>query len=61
MSSNDPVALINRMAATDSRMQQVKQVINQNGGIQQAVYAVARQKGVDPQMALNQARQMLGK
>ena len=55
------MALINQMASTDPRMQQVKQVIDQNGGIQQAVYALSKQKGKDPQAVLNQARQMLGR
>ena len=57
--SSDPMAAINQMAATDPRMREVQQVINQNGSIQQAVYALARQKGVDPQAVLDQARQLL--
>lgn len=42
------------MAMTDPRMRQVKEVIDQNGGIQQAVYALAKQKGVNPQTVLDQ-------
>ena len=58
-SASDPMAAISQMAATDPRMRQVQQVIDQNGSIQQAVYALAKQKGIDPQIVLDQARQML--
>ena len=61
LSASNPEAMIRQMAMTDPRMKQVQQVIDQNGSIQQAVYAVARQKGIDPQVALEQARQMLPK
>jgi hypothetical protein len=37
-------------------MKQVTDVIDQNGGIQQAVYALSRQKGMNPEDALEQAR-----
>ena len=57
--SNNPVPMIHQMAATDPRMQEVANVINQNGGVQQAVYALAKQKGVDPNYALQQAQQQL--
>lgn len=59
MAASNPIAELQQMAASDPRMQEVVSVINQNGGIQQAVYAMAKQKGIDPNSALQQARSML--
>ena len=43
------------MAANNPQMQQVMQVIQQNGGnAQQAFYNLAQQKGVDPNVILQQ-------
>lgn len=54
----------NPMAAlmqNDPRMKQVIDYINQfSGNAEQAFYALAKQKGVDPNEALNQARSMIG-
>ena len=55
--AQDPIAELYRMAATNPQMKQVTDVIDQNGGIQQAVYALSRQKGINPEYALEQARQ----
>ena len=44
------------MARTDPRMQQVSEVIRKNGGVQQAVYALAKEKGVDLNVILKQAQ-----
>ena len=56
---SDPMSAVQQMAQSDPRMQQLSQVISQNGGIQNAVYALARQKGIDPNVALQQAQQMM--
>ena len=50
---------IGQMASNDERMQQVMTSIQQNGGIQQAVYAEAKRQNIDPNDALNQARQII--
>ena len=58
-SAGNPMAALGRMAMQDERMQQVVNTINQYGGIQQAVYAVAQKQNANPNDALNQARQFL--
>ena len=57
--NSDPLAMIGQMASQDERMQQVMTTIQQNGGIQQAVYAEAQKRNQNPNDALNQARQIL--
>lgn len=43
------------MAANNPQMQQVMQYIQQNGGnAKQAFYNLAQQRGIDPQIILNQ-------
>lgn len=43
-------------------MQQVMQIVNQYGGDpKKAFYAMAEQKGVDPNAILQQAQAMMGK
>lgn len=56
---NNPMVAINQMAMNDERMKQVSDVIAQNGGIQQAVYAEAMKRNVNPNDALNEARNIL--
>ena len=56
-SAKDPMAAINQMAGQDPRMQQVMQFIQQNGGDPKtAFYALAQQKGVNPEEVLSQLR-----
>lgn len=57
--AQNPIEAIGQMASSDGRMQQVMNSIQQNGGIQQAVYAEAQQRNMNPNDALNQARQIL--
>ena len=57
--ASNPMAALGQMAASDNRMQQVINTINQNGGIQHAVYAEAQSRNMNPNDALNQARQIL--
>lgn len=57
--AQNPLDIIGQMAPNDNRMQQVMNTIQQNGGIQQAVYAEARNKNIDPMSAINQAQQIL--
>ena len=40
--AQNPLAAIGQMASNDERMQQVMNAVNQNGGVQQAVYAEAQ-------------------
>jgi hypothetical protein len=57
--TQNPMAVIGQMASGDERMQQVMNTIQQNGGLQQAVYAEARNRNLNPDDALSQARQIL--
>lgn len=58
--ARDPVAALNNLAQSDPRMQQVAEVIrNNNGDIQQAVRALAQQKGVDVNALLAQAKSLM--
>lgn len=48
------------MAANNPQMQQVLDVGNQYGGdFQKAFYAMAQQKGIDPQNAIQQTQNMM--
>ena len=58
---NPQRAIIGQMSQSNPQIQQVMQFINQNGGdAKSAFYALAKQKNADPDMILNQARQMMG-
>ena len=55
--AKDPMMAINQIAANNPQMQQVMQLINQNGGLQNAkqlLYNMAQQRGVDPNTILSQ-------
>ena len=53
--AKDPMGAINQIAMRNPQMQQVMSVINQNGGnAQQAFYNMAQQRGVDPNVILQQ-------
>ena len=55
--ANNPMQAVNQMAANDPRMQQVMEIVNQNGGdAKAAFYNMARQRGVDPNAILNQLK-----
>lgn len=56
-SASNPMAMVNQMAMNDPKMQQVMQVVNQNGGdAKAAFYNLAKQRGVNPEDILNQLR-----
>ena len=56
----NPQAAIGQMAQNNPQMQQVMQFVQQNGGdAKSAFYALARQKGVDPEAIIQQARNMM--
>ena len=57
--AQNPLAVLGQMAMSDERIQQALNSIQQNGGVQQAVYAEAQRRNIDPNNALNQARQMM--
>ena len=57
--AQNPMAALSQLAMRDNRMQQVINSIQQNGGIQQAVYAEANSRNINPNDALNQARQLM--
>ena len=55
--AKDPMAAINQMAANNPQMQQVMQVIQQNGGnAKAAFYNMAQQRGVNPNEVLSQLK-----
>lgn len=58
--SQDPQAALAQMAQSDSRLQQVMQVVNQNGGdARSAFYNMAKQRGKDPDTIIKQLQNML--
>lgn len=58
--ANNPMEAVNTMAQNDPRMKQVQDVIAQNGGsVQQAVRAIAQQRGIDINALLQQAQGMM--
>lgn len=57
--SQNPQAAINQLSQSDPRLQQVMQVVNQNGGdAKTAFYNMAKQKGIDPNTVISQLRNM---
>ena len=57
--STNEMEALGKVAMRDERMKQVISTINQNGGIERAVYAEAQKLGVSPDYALKQAQQMI--
>lgn len=56
-SANNPQALLNQMIQQNPQMQSVMQYVNANGGDpKSAFYAMAKEKGVDPEMILSQLK-----
>ena len=59
--ANNPASMLGTLAGMDPRIQQIQQIINQNGGdAKAAFYSLAKQKGVDPEAILQQVRNMGG-
>lgn len=55
--SRNPKAMLEQMMQSNPQIQQAMNYINQNGGdAKSAFYALARQKGVDPESVLNMFR-----
>ena len=55
--SRNPKAMLEQMMQSNPRIQQALNYINQNGGdAKSAFYALARQKGVDPESVLKMFR-----
>lgn len=58
--AQNPQAAVSQMAQSNPQMQYVMQYIQQNGGdAKAAFYALAKQKGVDPDAILQQAQGMM--
>ena len=58
--SQNPQAAIQQMAQSDPRLQQVMQVIQQNGGdAKAAFYNMAKQRGVNPEDIIKQLQGMM--
>lgn len=59
---NNPQDALNQMGQSSPQIKQVQDFINQNGGdAQSAFYALARQRGVDPNEVLQKVRGMIGR
>lgn len=55
--SRNPKAMLEQMMQSNPQIQQAMNYINQNGGnAKDAFYALARQKGVDPESVLRMFR-----
>ena len=58
--AQNPQAAVSQMSQSNPQMQYVMQYIQQNGGdAKAAFYALAKQKGVDPDAILQQAQGMM--
>ena len=56
-SANNPQAMINQLMQTNPQMKQVMDLVRSSGGDpKRAFYSLAEQKGVDPNMILDQLR-----
>lgn len=55
--ARNPQQMMNQLAQTNPQMQQVMSVINKNGGdAKKAFYAMAQERGVDPNSILSMLR-----
>ena len=58
--ARNPQSAANQMAQNNPQMQQVMQYINQNGGdAKAAFFALAKQKGADPNAIIQQVQRMM--
>lgn len=55
-SATNPADMITQMANSNPMIQQAQQVAKQYGGYEQAVKAIAQQRGIDLQSIFNQLR-----
>lgn len=55
----NPMAALEQMAMGDQRIQSMMDTIRKNGSVQQAVYAEAQKRNIDPNALINQAQQMM--
>ena len=57
--AQNPQMAINQMAMNNPQMQQVMQIVQQNGGnARQAFYSMCQQRGVDPNAVISQLHSM---
>lgn len=60
--AQNPQAALSQMAQNNPQIQQVMQYVQQNGGdARTAFYALAKQKGVDPDAIIQQVQGMMKK
>jgi hypothetical protein len=58
--AQNPQAAVSQMAQNNPQMQQVMQYVQQNGGdAKAAFYALAKQKGIDPNLIIKQVQGMM--
>lgn len=57
--AQNPQETLNQLSQNNPQMQQVMQYVNQNGGdAKTAFYALAKQKGIDPDKIIQQVQGM---
>ena len=52
--ARNPAAMLSQMAAENPMLSQLRQIQSGGGNMQQAFYALCRQRGIDPQTILTQ-------
>jgi hypothetical protein len=58
--AQNPQAAFNQIAQNNPKIQQVMQYVRQNGGdAKEAFFALAKQKGVDPNQIIQQVQSMM--
>ena len=58
--AQNPQAALNQLAQNNDHIQQVMQLIRQNGGDAKSLfYAMAKQKGIDPNTIISQLQEMM--
>ena len=58
--ASNPIAALQNMALNNPQIQTALNIIQQNGGnAQQAFYAEAQRRGIDPAQAMQQAQSMM--
>lgn len=58
--AQDPISALNQMAQSNEQLQPAVAFISQNGNAKAAFYAMAKQKGVNPEQFIAQLQAMKG-
>ena len=58
--AQDPISALNQLAQSNEQLQPAAAFISQNGNAKAAFYAMAKQKGVNPEQFIAQLQAMKG-